>query len=230
MSLTTPLNQAAEGIRQKAPDFLARLDALNDDMDRRYAAAAAHYGLVCQGCTQSCCLTRFYHHTLLEYIALWEGVRRLSDRTRAALHARAVTYRRALEASDRLEGPFRHPCPLEKEGRCRLYTQRPMICRLHGVPHTLHHPAKGLITGPGCHACHSSTQPERPLARTPIYTALAGLERSARAAVGFNQPLRLTIADMILAMPSCSRSASSTTVEDQRVGFPSVLQTKRRTG
>jgi len=201
MPLTGLLIQAAEGIRRTAPDMLGRLAALYAEMDRCYADVAARYGLTCRGCAQSCCLTLFYHHTLMEFGALWEGVRRTDNATRAAIRTRAAAYRRALDATTGRPGPFRHPCPLENEGRCLLYAARPMICRLHGVPHILHHPVKGAITGPGCHACTILPAAARPLDRTPLYAALAGLEQSARSAVGFNQPLRLTIADMIMAMP-----------------------------
>ena len=229
MPLTAPLSQAAERIRRTVPDFLGRLAALYADMDRCYADVAARYGLNCRGCTQSCCLTLFYHHTLLEFTALWEAVRRIDAEARSTIRNRAAAYRLALEASAGQAAPFRHPCPLEHDGRCRLYAQRPMICRLHGVPHILHHPVKGAITGPGCHACQISPAEASPLERTSLYAALAGLERSARAAVGFIQPLRLTIADMIIAIPPPGEADSDNLGKAQGTSVSAALQTTRGT-
>ena len=38
---------------------------LFEQMDRAYDAAARNSGFVCNGCRDNCCLTRFYHHTLV---------------------------------------------------------------------------------------------------------------------------------------------------------------------
>ena len=53
--------------------FLDRLEILFSEMDRKYDEVADFYGFVCTGCENNCCLTRFYHHSLLEYLYLYEG-------------------------------------------------------------------------------------------------------------------------------------------------------------
>ncbi len=185
---------------RRDPDCFERMAAVYEQMDAAYAAAAGHYGFVCNGCEDNCCLTRFRHHTLAEYAYLQKGFEGLETALRNRTAARAQAYREALLEAESEGAPFRHWCPLNQAGRCILYTFRPMICRLHGLPHILRHPARGLIQGPGCHIfeaqCPSSTA--RPLDRSGIYKSLAGLERAARQATGFRLPVNMTIADMIL--------------------------------
>jgi hypothetical protein len=91
-------------------------------------------------------------------------------------------------------------CPLNIDARCLLYRERPMICRLHGIPHVMRHPFKGLITGTGCHIFEASYRQNggKPLDRTPIYRTLAGLEKTLRRDSGIESPVRLTVAQMIL--------------------------------
>ena len=64
----------------------------------------------------------------------------------------------------------------------------------------MRHPARGLITGTGCHmfeaSCHQAAG--HPLDRTPLYSAMAMLEKSLRRASGIESRVRLTIAEMIL--------------------------------
>ena len=98
------------------------------------------------------------------------------------------------------DGLRRRICPLNIDTMCILYRERPMICRLHGIPHVMRHPAKGMITGTGCHifeASHGQSS-GHPLDRTPIYTAMARLERTLRRNSGIEAPVRLTVAQMIL--------------------------------
>ncbi len=42
-------------------------------MDLKYKEAADYYGFDCTGCEDNCCFTRFFHHTLLEYLYIMEG-------------------------------------------------------------------------------------------------------------------------------------------------------------
>ena len=58
-------------------DFNERLRRLYADMDAAYEKAAAAHGFACTGCEDSCCRTRFHHHTLAEYHCLREGFERL---------------------------------------------------------------------------------------------------------------------------------------------------------
>lgn len=183
------------------PDCFARIAALYQRMDAAYKPVAEHYGFVCRGCEDNCCLTRFRHHTLVEYAYLRQGLRGLDIALQREVGVRAQDYRLALQAAESRNTPFRHWCPLSQDGRCILYAFRPMICRLHGLPHYLRHPARGLIQGPGCHIFEAQcpTDPARPLDRSELYKALAGLEQAARQTTGFRAPIGMTVADMILA-------------------------------
>ena len=178
-------------------------------MDAAYEAIAGHYGFVCRGCEDNCCLTRFRHHTLIEFAYLRKGFTDLETALRRRVATQANAYRQALLDAEASGSPFRHWCPLNQDGRCILYEFRPMICRLHGLPHDLRHPARGLIQGPGCHSFEAqcARTPARPLDRSALYKSLAGLEQAARQRTGFRSPIGMTVADMILAYSS-SRAAA----------------------
>ena len=172
-----------------------------DDMDAAYARAAAAYGFVCSGCEDSCCRTRFHHHTLIEFLYLREGFRRLPTewQERILADARAVVAQHEQAAS---AGATSHAiCPLNAEGRCLLYDCRPMICRLHGIPHELHAPGRFVKQGPGCDEFNrrrGRLEDRILLDRTPFYTALAQLEAECRQALGMRQKIRMTIAEILL--------------------------------
>jgi hypothetical protein len=59
---------------------------LFDEMDQAYTVVAGQYGFQCNGCADNCCLTRFYHHTLLEYLYLVEGLRTLEPDVRHTIY------------------------------------------------------------------------------------------------------------------------------------------------
>jgi Fe-S-cluster containining protein len=165
--------------------FLLRLRRLFGAMDEAYARAAEAYGFVCAGCEDSCCRTRFYHHTLLEYLNLRDGFQRLAAPLQAEVLARAAD---------------RTLCPLNREGRCRLYAHRPMICRLHGIPHELHPPGRSPQHSPGCEEFHRrcGRAYAHPFDRTPLYAELARLEAEFQNHLGERRKIRMTIADMLL--------------------------------
>ena len=185
-------------VRTMSP-FLAELKQLFKEMDRAYRETAVHFGFECRGCEQSCCLTEFYHHTFLEYFYLREGFQNLtaSEQARIAKSARCATLAYAdKKASDEA---MRTLCPLNADQRCLLYSHRPMICRLHGIPHILHHPVKGAVIGPGCHLFEAGRRGKQGLQfdRTPFYTSLAGLEKRLRRTFNLTGKIQLTVADMI---------------------------------
>ncbi len=176
--------------------FSDKISALFRKMDEDYAAAAERYGFICTGCTESCCQTLFYHHTLIEYTYLHAGLQTLETEDRRIIRDRALNA--VSRTVNQPAGPVM--CPLNQDGRCRLYDYRPMICRLHGLPHELHHPVKGICRSPGCHEfeAHHAGKPYVPFDRTPLYRQLAELETSFRQETGFCEKIKMTITEMII--------------------------------
>ena len=181
----------------KYQQYLDRMAAIFLKMDERYDETAGKYGFVCTGCEDSCCRTRFYHHTLIEYFHLKSGLESLNP------NDRMMIYSRVLEVNSQWE---KHSapapgvmCPLNEAGRCRLYAHRPMICRLHGIPHELNHPIKGRVKGPGCYEFVNQCGGKSyiPFDRTPLYRELADLEKSFRQETGLSVKMKMTIAEML---------------------------------
>lgn len=180
-----------------------RLRCVFGDMDAAYARAATTYGFVCSGCENSCCRTRFYHHTLIESLYLREGFQRLpagsQDRILADARVVVAQHEQAAAAGT----PPHAMCPLNTDGRCLLYDCRPMICRLHGIPHELNVSGRPVHEGPGCEEFHRRCgrgADVRRLDRTPPYTALAQLETECRQTLGMRRKIRMTIAEILLSV------------------------------
>lgn len=172
---------------------------LFEQMDQAYDAAAQTHGFECQGCPDNCCLTRFYHYTLTEYLYLNAGLNTLPTKLMNHVRQQATDVIQKMNHAGQRPQPLRILCPLNQKQRCILYAYRPMICRLHGIPHLLRRPDGQRQIGPGCgdfdHQCGPCDQPI--LDRTPLYTALAALERQLRQNMGFTQKIKMTIAEMI---------------------------------
>jgi len=180
--------------------FLERLQRVYTAMDAAYGQAAAAYGFVCNGCEESCCRTRFHHHTLIEYLGLREGFRQLPADRQAEIRERSAAVAEQ-HAQDLATGADSKPmCPLNAAGRCGLYAHRPMICRLHGIPHELHPPQRPPQLGPGCGEFHRRCGRTNYHAfdRTPLYGELARLEAECRQALGLRRKIRMTVAEMLL--------------------------------
>jgi len=206
-------------IQERHSDALDRLTVLYQEMDAAYARVAQSYGFECRGCADNCCLTRFYHHTLVETAGLLVGYRELPEKQKVHILERSHAYRRALEAGGQDDQPLRRLCPLNSDERCLLYQRRPMICRLHGIPHAMRHPVRGLITGTGCHIFEASCRQGdgHALDRTPFYSAMARLEKSLRQTTGIEGPVRLTIAEMILVFEHPTDAARGEGFPNKRV-------------
>jgi len=186
-----------------SPQFLSyfeRLQKIFGDMDRSYDIAAQSYGFQCRGCEDNCCRTRFYHHTYLEYLFLRQGFDSLDASQQRELHKEADNVCRQTELADNQGRAVRLMCPLNKDGMCTIYAFRPMICRLHGIPHELQKPGQPVIQGPGCGAFDQqcSAKPYFKFDRTRFYFEMARLENEFKQAAGLNGRVRMTIAEMIL--------------------------------
>jgi Fe-S-cluster containining protein len=179
--------------------FLDELRGIFEKMDQSYRETASRYGFECRGCEKSCCSTKFYHHTFLEFFYLREGFLTLAASERSRIAASAGSISVADAKPKQSHETIRVMCPLNENRRCRLYAHRPMICRLHGIPHILHHPMKGMITGPGCHTFEATCGGENTLKldRTPFYASLADLEKRLRRTLNLSGKIRMTVADMI---------------------------------
>jgi Fe-S-cluster containining protein len=190
-------------LRPRGPSasvFYSRLAALFAEMDRAYAASAARSGFHCTGCEENCCRTRFYHHTWLEIHNLFGGYRKLTAPRRAQVAKKAAdVLEQERRAAARGEAA-RAMCPLNFNGRCSLYDHRPMICRLHGIPHVIRRPDGQAVFGPGCEAFGRSCghQPAATLDRTPFYAEMARLEQEFRRHLQIAGKVRLTVAEIIV--------------------------------
>jgi Fe-S-cluster containining protein len=186
-----------------APIDAASMDRLKQiyaAMDRAYHRAAGQYGFACDGCPDSCCRSLFYHHTIIEYGYLVEGLKTLDAGKLKEVKARALRVAEETTGADRSGTAVRIMCPLNFDKLCILYPYRPMICRLHGIPHELQKPGQNTVYGPGCetfdHRC--SRMDYFKFDRTPFYRQLANLEQGVRQTLGFDEKIKLTVAEMIL--------------------------------
>lgn len=170
-------------------------------MDRAYDRAAEKSGFTCNGCKDNCCLTRFYHHTLLELLYLKSGLMALPAAQRQRIKKLAGTVVRQMSDMEACDQPVRVMCPLNEAERCILYAHRPMICRLHGIPHALRRPDGQVQSGPGCddfnRQCPHAHGME--LDRTPLYVEMAKIERELRSVLGYTGKIRMTIAEMVIS-------------------------------
>lgn len=180
--------------------FFKRLTALYARMDEAWKTAAAHYGFVCRGCPENCCETEFYHHTHIERNYLLSGLATLALPMVETIQAKAVDVCKARAATEVTGEPLRVMCPLNSDGLCQLYRFRPMICRLHGIPHELTRPGVIPSRQPGCraggHLFDSASYHQ--FDRTPFYTEMAQIEMDYRRATNNQTRLKLTIAEMVL--------------------------------
>ena len=180
--------------------FIERLERIYLAMDNAYRHAAENYAFNCEGCRDNCCRSRFYHHTVIERVYLLQGLKTLAlkKQSEVKLRARKVVVRTA--GGGLGKETIRMMCPLNFDELCILYPYRPMICRLHGIPHELKKPGQGALFGPGCetfdqrwgHKSYFSFD------RTPFYRQLAALEREVRQSLGHVGKIRMTVAEMLL--------------------------------
>jgi Fe-S-cluster containining protein len=181
-------------------NYFDDLKLLYAQMDQAYDAVADAYDFHCSGCLDNCCLTRFFHHTFIEFLYLRKGFAGLDEHVQKELRIQAAEVNeKVLQAEEGGQVP-RVMCPLNIKGLCVLYEFRPMICRLHGIPHEFQHPVKNKILGPGCHEFEDQCGKKEYTAfnRTPFYRQMALLERRLREMTGFTDRLKKTVAQMLV--------------------------------
>lgn len=168
-------------------------------LDRAYDRSAEQSGFACNGCRDNCCRTLFYHHTLIEVLSIHSGLNALPvDRRRRIRRAAESAIKKMTELQRRQE-PIGVMCPLNEQERCVLYERRPMICRLHGIPHALRRPDGRIQTGPGCDDFYRQCGrgAAAPLDRTPLYMAMSELEHRLREKLNYRQKIKMTVAEII---------------------------------
>jgi hypothetical protein len=180
--------------------FLDRLKQIYAAMDDAYHRAADAYGFVCDGCRDNCCRMRFYHHTLIEYLYMIEGLRTLPSEKKIEVRVRALTVAAETARADSSGAAVRLMCPLNFAELCILYPYRPMICRLHGIPHELKRPGQNPVYGPGCEAFDRRCGGKGyfKFDRTPFYRDMAMLEQEVKQTLSVAGKFRMTVAEMII--------------------------------
>lgn len=184
---------------------LAKLAKLYTEMEDSYNQIAEQIGLSCTHCPDNCCVSYFHHHTYIEWMYLWEGIRYCSEEKRNTYIKRAKEY--VAQSKDLLSKNITPQimCPLNDEGLCGLYSYRLMICRLHGVPNKVTMPSGEVKRFPGCSICQKLTKNINQipvLDRTKFYLALAGLEREFLGKKKNTLPkVKMTLAEMIVQGP-----------------------------
>lgn len=179
--------------------MLKSLSGLYHDMDQAWHQTAAAYGFQCSGCEDNCCRSLFFHHTHIEKAYLLSGFDDLDQETQKDILDRAAEYCRRIFSD---EGPvqgLKLMCPINANGLCRLYRCRPMICRLHGLPHEVRIPGKPIVMGQGCAAGGFEDRPYLTFDRTPFYQRMALLETDFRRLYQKTKRIRETIAQMLIS-------------------------------
>ena len=181
-------------------EFTDRTKGIFEAVQGQYGSVASHYGFGCEGCEDNCCTQRFFHHTYAEYYYLLEGMKKAEPEVvyRIITRSRVVVdaYRKELEMGELL--PLM--CPVNFEGRCALYEHRPMICRMHGLPHSFRMPDGRVQEGGGCGRFDALHKADLRVDRTALYTELAMIERDLRVRLGLRGRFRKTTAEMVLDM------------------------------
>jgi len=182
-------------------DFSKKMRNVYDLMDEAYDAVQRHYGFSCEGCQDNCCTQRFHHHTLAEYHYLKDGLKQADpDLVRQILRKAKVVIERYQQERE-LGEILPLMCPVNFDGLCRLYEHRPMICRMHGLPHRFKRPDGKEERGGGCaRFSEGRPAPDWTVDRTKGYSALAKTEGEIRQRTFNRQRVSMTTAEMLMKM------------------------------
>jgi len=156
-----------------------RLEHLYSEMDRAWETTASLYGFKCNGCDENCCETEFHHHTLIEKAYLIKGFNQLPPPAAVGVKKRTKKVQTKRNIAAKKGESIRIMCPLNQGGKCILYKFRPMICRLHGIPHELRKPGCLPVLSPGCKAGSNLFNAAGYIQfdRTPFYIEMAKIEK-----------------------------------------------------
>lgn len=182
--------------------FLPRIEKLFSEMDLAYSEASSAYGFICSGCSDNCCEERFFHYTLIEQLILTEGLYTISKKEIAGIFKRSAETLERYAIHDPQSSAVRVMCPLNTGRLCMLYKFRPMICRLHGIPHIVRKEGGREQKFPGCGEFEQGKKMDKRAAdyvfdRTVLYGKMAALEIDLRKALNFRGDVRKTVAEII---------------------------------
>ena len=179
--------------------FFERLEGIYGSIDKMYEEAARHYGFKCSGCDDNCCMTHFYHHTHIEFFFIIKGFRSLNRDLKSVILSQANAIQDKKEQDNTKKDPHRLMCPFNIDGKCVIYTFRPMICRMHGIPHELKKPGTPVHYGQGCGLFMKNYFNENyyPFNRTPFYFKMALLEDDMKRENNLNGKFKKTISEML---------------------------------
>lgn len=172
-------------------------------MDTAWNQVAGQYGFICNGCADNCCRTLFFHHTHLEKDYLLEGFSTIAPDIRDRVLEKAAQYCDRLLLHASLHKSLDMMCPLNQDNQCLIYEYRPMICRLHGLPHELFLHGSSIQKHPGCAAGTPffNRHGYIPFDRTPFYARMADAESAYRKAIHQKDRVKYTIAQMLTMEP-----------------------------
>lgn len=175
------------------------LALLYEKMDQTWNAIADDYGFQCNGCEDNCCRSLFFHHTYIEKAYFLYGLEQLDPDIKKKMTDKAVIYCEKTFPRDSDIRSLKLMCPANEDGRCLLYEYRPMICRLHGLPHELCRPGSKPIKSTGCDAGRFDDKLYIQFDRTPFYQQMAQIEMTFRQLSHHTGKLKETIAQMIVS-------------------------------
>lgn len=183
-------------------DVFEQLAQLYEDIEDAYGKVATVLDFSCTACPDNCCDSYFLHHTYLEWLYLWQGFSQLSPETQSPILAKCRNYVKESDAAiARQEQPL-IMCPLNDAGRCSLYSNRMLICRLHGVPTSMTLPNGQKKSFPGCFRCQEVTSANNSVVtmdRTKFFTKMVQLEHELLGHKRHILPrVKLSIAEMLI--------------------------------
>lgn len=179
--------------------YFETLIPLYNHMDKTWNKIASGYNFQCTGCEDNCCKSLFFHHTYIEKAYFIHGFQKLDNDQKEKTIYKAQEYckKTSLHASEtKLEKII---CPANEDGLCLLYQYRPMICRLHGLPHELTRPGFETVRSPGCAAGMFDGKSYIKFDRTFFYQQMARIESAFRRKFSKSGRIKETIAQMLIS-------------------------------
>lgn len=167
-------------------------------MDLAWKKTADQYLFQCNGCEDNCCKSLFFHHTYVEKVYLRHGFEQFEPETKRRILKKASEYCHITFPTSGEVKSHQILCPLNEKGLCILYPYRPMICRLHGLPHEIRRPGFDPLMGKGCEAGRFNEKTYIPFDRTPFYQKMAQIEADYRKKLNVKDKIKETVAQMLL--------------------------------